>query len=171
MYLSSFVCPNMNTAPKNNLERMIQLAGEFFATKNDPSQISINGRVMARLKNIHPNTITEKSTSRGPVAWILLIPTTHTLMEQFVSKKINERELYRKIPLHVTYDSIYLCSALVLPEYRGRGLAKKLMIQAIKSIQKKHPITSLYYWALSSEGKKLAASVAKELSLPLSERI
>jgi GNAT superfamily N-acetyltransferase len=161
----------MIKTPKNNLERMIQLAEEFFATKNDPSQISINEKVMLRLKNIHPDTITEKRTRKGPVAWILVIPTTDKLMEQFITKKINERELYLKIPLHVKYDSIYLCSALVLPEYRGRGLAKRLMIKAIKSIQKKHPINCLFYWAFSTEGKKLAASVAREFSLPLYKRV
>jgi GNAT superfamily N-acetyltransferase len=161
----------MKKKPKNNLERMIQLAEEFFATKNDSSQISINRKVMLRLKNIHPGTITEKSTGKGPIAWILIIPTTHKLMEQFITKKINERELYNKIPLHMKYDSIYLCSALVLPEYRGRGLAKRLMTKAIQSIQKEHPITNLFYWAFSTEGKKLAASVARELSLPLYKRV
>jgi GNAT superfamily N-acetyltransferase len=157
----------MSKAPKNNLERMIRLAEEFFAAKNDPSQISVNGKVMLRLKNIHPDTITEKRTSKGPIAWILIIPTTRKLMHQFITKEINEKNLYRKTPLHVKYDSIYLCSALVLPEYRGRGLAKRLMIKAIRSIQKEHPIKCLFYWGFSIEGKKLAASVAKELSLPL----
>jgi len=150
---------------------MIQLAEGFFATKNDPSQISINSKVMLRLKNIHPDTITEKSTSKGPIAWILIIPTTHKIMEQFITKKINERELFNKTPLRVEYDSIYLCSALVLPEYRGKGLAKRLMTKAIKSIQKEHPVNCLFYWAFSKEGKKLAASVARELSLQLYKRV
>ena len=160
----------MNAMPKNNLVRMIQLAEDFFATKNDPSQISIDQKIMLRLKKIHPSTMTEKKTSRGPVAWILLIPTTRKLMEQFITKKVNERELFNKTPLRVKYDSIYLCSALVLPEYRGKGLAKSLMIKAIKSIQRAHPIHCLFYWAFSVEGKKLAASVAKELSLELFKR-
>jgi GNAT superfamily N-acetyltransferase len=160
----------MNTKPKNNLVRMVQLAEEFFAVKNDPSQISINKKVMLKLKRIHPNTMTEKKASNGPIAWILVIPTTHKLMEQFITKKINERELFNKTPSHVEYDSIYLCSALVLPEYRGKGLAKNLMSKAIKSIQKEHPIHCLFYWGFSAEGKKLAVSVARELSLPLYKR-
>ena len=161
----------MIKAPKNNLERMIQLADEFFAVKNDPSQISINRKVMLRLKNIHPSTMTDKSTRKGPVAWILVIPTTHKLMEQFIAEKINERELLSKTPLHVKYDSVYLCSALVLPEYAVEGIAKSLMIKAVKSIQKEHPIRFLFYWGFSKEGKKLAASVAKSFSLPLHKRV
>ena len=149
---------------------MIQLAEEFFAVKNDPSQISINKKVMLRLHKIHPSTMTEKRTSRGPIAWILLIPTTRALMDQFIAKEINERELFHKTPLHVKYDSIYLCSALVLPEYRGKGLAKTLMTKAIKSMQKEHPVSCLFSWAFSKEGRKLAVSVARELSLRLYHR-
>jgi GNAT superfamily N-acetyltransferase len=160
----------MKTSPQNNLARMIHFAEEFFAAQNDPSQISINGNVMRRLKHIHPATMMEKTTRKGPVAWMLVIPTTRTLMEQFIAKKIDEKELYKKTPLHKTYDAVYLCSALVLPEYRGKGLAKRLMIQAIQSIQKDHPIHALFYWGFSREGKKLAASVARELSLPLYKR-
>jgi GNAT superfamily N-acetyltransferase len=160
----------MSTIPKNNLVRMIKLAEEFFAIKDDPSQISINRKVMLKLKKIHRNTMTEKSTSKGPIAWILVIPTSHKLMEQFIVRKINERELLSKTPIRVKYDSIYLCSALVLPEYRGRGLAKSLMIKAIKSIRKDHPINCLFYWAFSAAGRHLARSVAKELHLPLHQR-
>jgi GNAT superfamily N-acetyltransferase len=160
----------MNAIPKNNLERMIQLAVEFFAAKDDPSQISVNSKVMLKLKRIHPSTMMEKKISKGPIAWILVIPTTHELMEQFLARKINERELLNKTPLRVKYDSIYLCSALVLPEFRGRGLAKSLMIKAIKSIQKVHPINCLFYWGFSIAGRRLARSVAKELHLPLHQR-
>ena len=161
----------MGTAPDNNLERMIQLAEDFFAAKSDPSQISVTPGVMRRLKKIHPATITERRTAGGPVAWILILPTTKILMEQFISKKINERELYKKTPIHKKYDSIYLCSALVLPEHRGRGLAKKMMIKAITSVQKDHPVQALFYWAFSAKGKKLALSVSRELSIPLFRRL
>jgi hypothetical protein len=162
---------NMRTVPNNNLVRMIQLAEDFFATNSDSAQISINNKVMRRLQRIHPSTMTEKSTTKGPIAWILVIPTTKRLMNQFISKEINERELFSKTPLRSKYDALYLCSALVLPEYRGRGYAKGLMMRAIKSIRKEHPIQCLFYWGFSNAGKKLAATVAREISLPLLKRI
>ena len=43
----------------SNFDRMIQLADEFFQTKNDPSQISVTEDVMERLKQIHPSTMSE----------------------------------------------------------------------------------------------------------------
>ncbi len=154
----------------DNLERMIRLAGEFFETKNDPAQISINAKSIARLKRLHPATMTERRTKKGPIAWMLVIPTTHDLMKQFISKQINEQELLYTTPLRTKYDALYLCSALVLPEHRGKGYARQLTIKAIKAIQKQHPIKHLFYWAFSVEGKKLAESVAKECALPLSQR-
>jgi GNAT superfamily N-acetyltransferase len=114
--------------------------------------------------------MTEKRTKNGPIAWILVFPTTRELMIRFIKRQIDERDLLKKTPLGVKYDAIYLCSALVLPEYRRKGLAKRLMCKAIKSIQKQHPIKFLFYWAFSEEGKKLASSVAKELNLPLFRR-
>jgi hypothetical protein len=149
---------------------MIQLAEEFFGTRNDPTQISVDRKVIVRLQKIHPGTLTEKKTKNGPIAWILIIPTTNNLMKLFVKRKINEQELLDKTPLRATYDSLYLCSALVLPEYRCKGLAKSLLIKAIKSIQKQHPIKYLFYWAFSIEGKNLAESVAKEIGMPLYKR-
>lgn len=153
-----------------NLERMIALADEFFKVKNDPSQISVTEETMERLTKIHPSTLNERRTKDGPIAWVLVLPTTKALMSQFIQKKITEQVLLDKTPTAGVYDAVYLCSALVLPEHRGKGLAKELSVQAIKSIRQQHPIKSLFCWAFSDEGKRLAASIAGEVGLPLYER-
>lgn len=150
---------------------MIQLADEVFGMRQDPSQISVDAKVIARLKRIHPDTLMEKRTKKGPIAWVLVFPTTKYFMMKFIEGKISERVLLKKTAVGISYDAIYLCSALVLPEYRRKGLAKHLIGKAIKSIRKDHPIRYLYYWAFSPEGKKLAVSVAREFSLPLMKRI
>jgi hypothetical protein len=88
-------------------------------------------------------------------------------MEEFVGGQINERELLEKTPMSVSYEAVYLCSALVLPEHRGKGLARGLTVKAVKSIQSDHAIRYLFFWPFSTEGEKLANSVARELGLPL----
>jgi GNAT superfamily N-acetyltransferase len=155
----------------DNLSRMIRLADEFFETRNDPAQISVTEDVMEQLRKIHPSTLTEENDGRGPIAWIMVIPTTHKIMEHFIAGKISERGVLESTPLNVPYDMIYLCSALVLPEHRGRGIAKRLVINAISSIRKDHPVRELFYWAFSVEGQKLAESVARSVGLPLRERV
>ena len=154
----------------SNLDRMIQLADEFFQTKNDPSQISVTEEVMERLKQIHPSTMSDHTEGDGPVAWVLLIPTTRDLMNRFIAKDISEQDLLNMTPFEGPFEAIYLCSALVLPEYRNRGLAKQLTCRAITEIRNDHPIMWLFYWAFSREGTNLARNVAQAVGLQLLER-
>src|SRR5512137_2906561 len=101
--------------PDDNLQRMIQLAEQFFDVKNDPDQISVDEETRAKLLAIHPNTMAEVRTREGPIVWILVIPTTRRVMEDFLSNVINERQLLEQTSGGERYDAIYLCSALVLP--------------------------------------------------------
>ncbi len=155
---------------QENLERMIKLAEEFFETKNDPEQISVTEETMEQLRGIDPATMSEFSSEKGPVAWVLVIPTTRSLMEQFVTKEITERDLLALTPIGGTFEAVYLCSALVLPEARGKGLAKRLATEAVKSIASRHPIRFLFYWGFSREGENLASAIARTVGLPLSRR-
>ncbi len=165
------------------LERMIQLADEFFSAKSDPNQISVTPEEMEQLRRIHPATMMEQDEGDGPVAWVLVFPTTEKLMKRFIAKEINEDELLKMTLLRQTeygaagdkgggqadgtYEAIYLCSALVLPEFRSRGIAKRLLCEAVKAIQEDHPIRHLFYWAFSDEGEKLAEAVSRETKIPL----
>jgi hypothetical protein len=153
--------------PIDNLERMIQLAQEFFNTKEDPNQISVDEETRARLLAIHPNTMTEVRNDDGPIVWLLVIPTTTDVMDQFLSKKINEQQILERTTHGGKYEAVYLCSALVLPEHRGKGMAKRSGVLAVKEIQKQHDIKGLFAWTFSQEGEKLAVSIARELELPL----
>src|SRR4030095_15289111 len=111
--------------PESNFERMIQLAEDVFAVKNDPEQLDVNQDVLDRLKRIHPSTVSEYADESGPVAWVLVIPTTLSLMNQFLEHKISEKELFELTPLDAKYEALYLCSAMVLEEYRRKGIAKQ----------------------------------------------
>lgn len=150
---------------------MIQLADEVFATKSDPNQLDINEGVLDHLRKIHPATVSEYDDGHGPVAWILLIPTTVELMNQFIKGIISEKELYELTPLGIKYEAVYLCSAMVLEEFRRKGIAKQLTLAALESIRKDHPIKSLFVWTFSKEGLFGAEACARLTSLPLQSRI
>lgn len=155
----------------SNFERMIQLADEVFATKSDPNQLDINEEVLDHLRKIHPATVSEYDDGHGPVAWILLIPTTVELMNQFIKGIISEKVLYELTPLGTEYEAVYLCSAMVLEEYRRKGIAKQLTLAALEAIRKDHPIKSLFVWTFSKEGLLGAEALARLTSLPLQSRI
>ncbi len=156
--------------PTSNFERMINLAVETFAAHNDPNQLDVNEDVIKQLEQLHPATLSEQNESDGPVVWILLIPTIAELMNDFIVEKISESELLNKTPLNIKYDSLYLCSALVLPQFRRKGLAKKIALEAIQKIRIDHPIKNLFTWNFSMEGALLSESIAKQENIPLLHR-
>jgi GNAT superfamily N-acetyltransferase len=154
----------------NNFERMIQLAGEVFNAHNDPEQLDVDEQVIEHLKLLHPSTISEYADEKGPAVWILLIPTTRELMNQFLEHTISEQKLLDLTPMKGVYTCIYLCSAMTLPEYRGKGIAKRLTLEAITTIRKTHPIETLFVWPFSETGAQLSALLAKETGLKLMTR-
>jgi predicted GNAT family acetyltransferase len=153
---------------QSNFERMIKLADEAFDIRNDPDQLDVNEKIIKRLQQIHPASVSEYEDA---ICWILVIPTTTDLMNRFLENKINEKQLFEMTPVDASYDALYLCSAMVLDEYRGKGIAKKLTIDAINSIRKDHPIKTLFVWAFSKEGEGLAESVARATGLPLKKKV
>ena len=154
----------------SNFERMIQLAENVFATKNDPDQLDVTQEVIEQLQRMHPATVSEYNDGNGPVAWVLLIPTTLDLMNRFLENKISEKELFALTPIDCTYEAVYLCSAIVLEEYRKKGIAKQLTLNAIENIRKDHPLKSLFVWAFSKEGDLGSETAARLTSLPLHKR-
>lgn len=153
--------------PKPNFQRMLTLIDEVFATRNDPDQIQVNQKQLKKLQNIHPATLSELENEDGPAIWILIIPTTKDIMNDFLQHKISEKELLAKTKAGDSYDCVYLCSATTLPEYRGKGETKKLCIAAIRSVCNTHPIKTLFVWPFTKEGELLAAKAAKECGLEL----
>ena len=154
----------------SNFERLVQLADEVFASKNDPDQLDVNQEVIERLKRIHPATVSEFDDGDGPVAWVLVIPTTNELMNQFIENRISEKELFDLTPTDTTYNALYLCAALVLAEYRGKGIAKQLTLNAVENIRKDHPLKALFVWVFTKEGDLLSDSIARLTSLALLKR-
>lgn len=150
-----------------NFERMIQLAEDVFAVRNDPDQIDVNEDVLERLRSIHPSTVSEYNEGNGPAAWLLVIPTTTELMLRFLEHKISERELFDLTPLHSKYEALYLCSAMVLEEYRRKGITKRLALKAIEEIRKDHPLKAMFVWSFTEEGDLAADALAKAVKLPL----
>lgn len=155
----------------SNFERLIKLADEVFAVKDDPSQLDVNQDVLEHLHQMHTSTISEYNEGNGPVAWVLIFPTTLDLMNQFLENRISEKELFDLTPLETTYNAVYLCSALVLEEYRRKGITKRLALQAIGNMRKDHPLKALFVWAFSPEGDLAAETIARLAELPLYKRV
>ena len=151
-------------------ERMIRLAEENFHPSENPSEVVVTDALMARLRRMHPSTVSEKCDESGPIAWVLLLPTTEELIARFLDKRLSERQLFEETREGGVYDVLYLSSALVLPEYRRKGIARRMIVDAVTSVCRDQPIAKLACWPFSVEGRLLAESVAKDCELPLLQR-
>ncbi|MEZ5015396.1 MAG: hypothetical protein R2794_14020, partial [Chitinophagales bacterium] len=114
---------------------------------------------------MHPHAVSELEDANGPFIWILLIPTTKQWMEDFLSGRINEKQLFEQTAVGIPYTCIYLCSAMVLEEYRRQGRATEMTCNAIRAIQKDHKIETLFVWPFNEAGRKSAERIGKELGL------
>jgi len=152
---------------QENFQRMIALATEVFDSRNDPEQLDVNEKVIAQLENIHPFTLNEYADEKGPAVWILTIPCSTNTMKNFINGKLNEKELFNEVLQHNNYECLYLCSALVLPEYRNKGLALEKTLESIQEINKTFPIKTLLVWPFSEEGNNLAKKISSLCQIPL----
>jgi predicted GNAT family acetyltransferase len=92
-------------------------------------------------------------------------------MEQCLANEISEKQLFELTPLNVPYQAVYLCSGMVLEEFRRKGIAKKLAFDALSKIRESHPIESLFVWAFTQDGDITAGSLAKLSGLPLFKKV
>lgn len=153
-----------------HFERMLQMADEVFDARHDPQQLQVDESVIRTLQSIHPDAVVEASDEAGPYLWIIFIPTTTDRMQQFLSGTIGESELIQTEALDQERTALYLCSVMLLPEYRGKGIALTHASKAIQHMQMRFPISQLFYWPFSNEGRKSARGLASMLSMPLAER-
>jgi hypothetical protein len=153
-----------------NFKRMMKLIDETFATRSDPDQLQVTQAQLKKLEQIHPSTLSELSNEDGPLIWVLIIPTTDEVRDDFISGRIGESELLARTRAGDKYTSLYLCSATTLPEARGKGKTRNLCKKAISEMMKDHAITSLFVWPFSKEGLGLSESLAREFKMPLLKR-
>lgn len=155
---------------KKNYQRMFELIDQSFQTRADPDQLQVDEEQMQKLQQLHPACLSEISTDEGPIVWVLIFPTSQRLMDSFLLGTLSEKGLLEQTPLGIQYDSLYLCSATTLPEYRGQGKTLALCKEAIIAILESYPIHTLFTWPFSKEGERLALKVAQDLALPLKMR-
>lgn len=97
-----------------------------------------------------------------PIAWSLVLPTSRGDMEEFLSRKITEQELFDRACAEPSFESMYIFAAITRPEYRGRGLATELLEYQVKYFKEKYGIKDFYAWILSADGKALADKLEKK---------
>ena len=150
------------------------LVEEHFQTAEDEEQAPVTlDQVLWIEKNI-PECLNVIKDGSAVIGETFMFPATRALMEQFLRKEINEKQLMTACREHVTYknaDALYLASAIVLPAYRRQGLALQAFLLSITKAQTCMQHTpALFCWVYSPEGAKLAQKIAQQSGLTLHMR-
>ena len=153
-----------------NEARMYDLIEDVFNTGNDPTQLGFNESDIEKLIALSPHTLQEASNEDGPYAWVSVFPTSLFLMDQFVMGLIDERQLFDRTTVETPKEVVYLCSAIVLPEFRSQGIALKLTVQAVEALKLAFPIRAALVWPFSDNGFRLAERAAETCGLTLQVR-
>jgi hypothetical protein len=153
-----------------NEARMYAVIDDVFDTQNDSTQLRFSESDIEKLISLSPHTLQEAANEEGPYAWISVFPTSLELMNLFMTGEIDERQLFDLTNKETKNEVVYLCSAIVLPEFRNQGLALKLTIQAIEALQLSYPIRVALVWPFSESGLGLAEKAAEACGLTLHAR-
>jgi ribosomal protein S18 acetylase RimI-like enzyme len=149
---------------------MYALIEDVFNTDNDPTQLGFNEGDIEKLISLSPHTLQEAANQDGPYAWVSVFPTSLNLMNQFMTGLIDERQLFDCTNEETPKEVVYLCSAIVLPEFRSQGIALKLTAQAIEALKLVYPISAALIWPFSDNGLRLAERAAETCGITLHVR-
>ncbi len=161
-----------NIAPteKELHAKMRRIAEQFYGTAHNPDQIPITEESQKKLHQLHPKTVLFKLIDNEPVSWIVVMPTTLILAEQFVSGKITERELFEETKPSDMYEALYFCSVFTVREHQRKGYGTALLREALKSIPLV-PDPYLFCWVYSKEGEAMYQALTKKFGTTVRVRL
>lgn len=169
--MNQFSFLNASQVEEKDVLELITLIENQFDTRNHPEQMQINDENRLWVRSKIPECALIIKDKDIVIGSTLIIPSILVVMNDFISGKIHEADLVHQMQREeINYkkmQAIYLCSAFIKPEYRGKGLALKALIKSIHDINPENHPFPLYYWAYSQDGKRLADKLAFVTDFPV----
>lgn len=160
---------------RSDMKTTGKLAEDFFGTQKDSEQIQVNQENMDWIFKNTKDCLNVVRDGEEIIGFSLIIPSNHKILDDFVSNKINEREMFERtknLNIYRDVDALYLASAFIKEKYRGKGFSQQAQTKVIQKVSRmigKKPV--LYFWGYSEKGKKSCLAVAKTLGLNIKERL
>jgi len=156
-----------------DLRDTAELAEKYFGTKKDPEQMPTDENESRWLYENIPECVNVIKDNDKEVGFTFIIPCNKEIMDKFLSREINEAQLWEKVKREINYKNfttIYLCSAFIIPRYRRKGLAVKAVLKSIDKIKRTKQIPTLFFEGYSEDGKKAVEISTKKFKLKILER-
>lgn len=145
---------------REDLIKMEKVAIDVFGVP-DKDMVAPSPENDLKLIGIDKNTFVCFKEKGEPIAWSLVMPTSKVNSDKFLSEEINEKVIFEDSTKKHSFESLYLFVAIVLPEYRRKGLATELMSYQVNYFRDKYNIKDFYAWTFSKEGEILIKAIEK----------
>ena len=161
---------NEKTFSKEDHDKIVELSEEFFDTEHDENQIP-SEEITYKFNTINfPLSLNIIKDGSKVIGQTFILPSKKKDMLDFISGKINERELFYRIKSceRNNFDSLYIVSALIIPEYRNKGIALGALKKHLEVSGKEFDFfPNLFCWIFSKEGEKLIEKLSRELEVKI----
>jgi ribosomal protein S18 acetylase RimI-like enzyme len=155
---------------KKTFDEINELVVETFGIDVDPEQLPPTPEVWQKLLEMNKNSIVVKRTDDGElIGSVCVVPTNEELMQKFIDAEITEKQLFEMTPLQKNYETIYVCAAIIKPEYRKQGWATKMLTESIVGVENGKE-AQLFCWTVSPEGEKLVSALERKLDRKIIDR-
>jgi hypothetical protein len=159
---------NETGASEDDIREAARIGENYFQTENDPRQFRVNYENYSYVYRHFPNCLNVIKDENRVVGFALILPCNRKIMDDFLSKKINEFQLLELVKKEIVYEkfeTVYLADAFIDPEYRRKGLILSGFVDSIKKLMKINGNIQLFSWGYSKEGEKLAYRIGEKLEM------
>ena len=159
---------NEARASEDDIREAARIGENYFQTEKDPRQFRVNYENYSYVYNHFPHCLNVIKDGKRVIGFALMLPCDRKIMDDFLSKRINEFQLLERVKKDVVYEkfeTIYLADAFIEPEYRRKGLILSGFVDSIKKLMKINGNIQLFSWGYSKEGEKLAYRIGEKLGM------
>jgi len=154
----------------NNLEKLDKI---YFKNNIDSNQWVSDFKTNNKIIKTFKYSLIIFKDEELIIGYSLVIPSNKKLMIDFLTNKINETQLIKSNLKNVNllnFQTLYLCAAIILPEYRNQGYAKKGVLKSINYYKKSNKNIVLFSWSYSKSGNQLLQAISNTVKLPLKNK-
>lgn len=153
----------MSIIPEDIQNQIKESLVTYFGADTDPEQIPPTPEVAEKYYSLHPDVVMYELSPEGKLmGWISGFPTSRELMNKFLAKEINERQLFDLTEKMDIPETVYINVILVFPEFRGQGIAQRLAKKFAGNFLKENPSCEFFAWQFSVEGGLLMDSLVNQ---------
>lgn len=153
----------MNVTPEDIQNQINESLATYFSADSDPEQIPPGPEISKKYYSLHPHVLEYEATPEGKlIGWVSGFPTRKELMNKFLSKEINERQLFEQTEKMNVPEVVYINVILVFPEFRGQGVAHRLVKKFVTNFLNENPHCQFFAWQFSTEGGLLMDALENE---------